>query len=123
MIYLSKLFLERKSPLTTPWLATKLPTILSQHSLQDVFSAEEFGLFYQFSPSKSLHLKNEKCTGGKHSKVCLSGMVAGNVTGETLAMFVVGKAATPRCFKGVKSIPYCYWAYSKSCMSSELFKD
>ena len=107
-----------------PWLETTLPTILSRYSLQDIFNADEFGLFYQCLPNKSLHLKNEKCTGGKHSKVRLTGMAAGNVKGERLPMFVIGKAKTPRCFKGVKSIPCRYHrAQPKSWMSSELFEE
>ena len=106
-----------------PWLETTLPTILSRYSLQDIFNADEFGLFYQCLPNKSLHLKNEKCTGGKHSKVRLTGMAAGNVKGERLPMFVIGKAKTPRCFKGVKSIPCRYRAQPKSWMSSELFEE
>ena len=35
---------------------------------------DEFGLFYQCVSNKTSHFKNEKCTEGKHSKVCLTGM-------------------------------------------------
>ena len=52
-------------------------------------------IFYQCLPNKRFHLKNEKCIGGNHSKVRLSGMTAGNVKGERLPMFVIGKALTP----------------------------
>ena len=41
-------------------------------------------LFYQYLSNKTDHFKNKKCTGGKHNKVCLSGMVADNVHGERL---------------------------------------
>ena len=106
-----------------PWLETTLPTILYRYSLQDIFNADEFGLFYQFLPSTSLQLQNEKCTGGKHGKIRLNGRAAGNVKGERLPMFVIGKAKTPRCFKGLKSIPCRYRAQAKSWMSSELFNE
>ncbi|XP_065645461.1 tigger transposable element-derived protein 4-like [Hydra vulgaris] len=85
-----------------PWLETTLPTILSRYPLENIFNADEFGLFYQCLPDKSLHLKYEKCIGSKHSKVCLTGMAAGNFKGERLSMFVIGKLKSPRCFKGVK---------------------
>ena len=42
-------------------------------------------------PNKTYHFKNEKCTGGKHSKISLTGMAAGDVNGEKLPMFVIGK--------------------------------
>ena len=74
-------------------------------------------------PNKTLHLKGEECSGGKHSKVCLTGLAAGNAYGERLQMFVIGKSVKPRCFKGVKTLPCRYRAQHKSWMSRELFED
>ena len=56
----------------------------------------------------------------KHSKVRLTGMAAGNVNGERLAMIVIGKSKTPRCFKGMENVP-C--RYPKSWISYELFEE
>lgn len=109
--------------MTAPWLETTLPTILSRYPIENVFNADEFGLFYQCLPNKTFHFKKEKCSGGKHSKVRLTGMAAGNAKGERLPMFAIGKAKNPRCFKGVKSIPCRYRAQAKSWMSSELFEE
>ena len=53
--------------MTASWEQTTLPTILSNYNLADIYNADEFGLFYQALPEKSLHLKCEKCVGGKHS--------------------------------------------------------
>ena len=109
--------------MTAPWLETTLPTILSRYPIENVFNADEFGLFYQCLPNKTFHFKKEKCSGGKHSKDRLTGMAAGNAKGERLPMFAIGKAKNPRCFKGVKSIPCRYRAQAKSWMSSELFEE
>ena len=109
--------------MTAPWLETTLPTILSRYPIENVFNADEFGLFYQCLPNKTFHFKKEKCSGGKHSKVRLTGMAAGNAKGERLPMFAIGNAKNPRCFKGVKSIPCRYRAQAKSWMSSELFEE
>ncbi|XP_065642803.1 tigger transposable element-derived protein 4-like [Hydra vulgaris] len=106
-----------------PWLETTLSTILSRYPLENIFNADEFDLFYQCLPDKSLHLKNEKGIGGKHSKVRLTGMAAGNVKGERLSMFVIGKSKSPRCFKGVKNISCRYRAQPKSWMFAELFEE
>ena len=68
-------------------------------------------------------MKGEKCSGGKYSKVRLTGMAAASATGEKLPMFVIGKSVKPRCFKHVKSLPCRYRAQSKSWMSSFLFDE
>ena len=57
---------------------TYLPTIMSRYELRDVYNTEEFGSFYQQLLTKTLHLKGERCAGGKFSKVCLTGLAAGS---------------------------------------------
>ena len=109
--------------MTAPWTETTLPTILSRYLLENIFNADEFGLFYQCLPNKTLHLKGEKCSRGKHSKIRLTGLAAGNAYGERLPMFVIGKANKPRCFKGVRNLPCRYRAQRKSWMTAELFEE
>ena len=58
--------------MTAPWNETTLPILLSNYKLEDIFNANEFGLFYQCLPSKTYHLSGEKCSGGKKSKVKLT---------------------------------------------------
>ena len=64
--------------MTAPWTETTLPTILSCYPLENIFNADKFRLFYQCLPNKILHLKGENYSGGKHSKICLTGLTAGN---------------------------------------------
>ena len=104
---------SRTPEMTASWEQTTLPTILSNNNLADIYNADEFGLFYQALPEKSLHLKSVKCVGGKHSKIRLRGMAAANALGEKLPMFVIGKSAKPRCFSGVRNIPCRYRAHKK----------
>ena len=52
--------------MTSSWLETYLPTILSRYDLKDIYNADEFGLSYQALPTKTMELKGEKCTGGKN---------------------------------------------------------
>ena len=91
--------------MTASWEESTLPTILSNYELRDIYNADEFGLFYKALPEKSLQLKSEKCVGGKHSKVRLTGLAAGNAVGEKLPMFFIGKSKKPLCFKGVRNLP------------------
>ena len=109
--------------MTAPWTETTLSTILSGYPLENIFNADEFGLFYQCLPNKTLHLKGEKRSGGKHSKIRLTELAAGNAYGERLPMFVIGKTNKLRCFKGVINLPYRYRAQRKSWMTAELFKE
>ena len=81
--------------MTAAWKETSMPTILSRYKLKDIYNADDFGLFYQGLPKKTLHLKGEKCSGGKYSKVRLTGMAAASASGEKLPMFVIGKSVKP----------------------------
>ena len=109
--------------MTNAWNETSLPTILSTYKLKDIYNADEFGLFYQELPKKTLHTKNEKCSGGKNSKVRLTGMTAASAAGEKLPMFIAGKLANPRCFKNVKYLPCRYRSQVKIWTNSFLFDE
>ena len=76
--------------MNAPREETALPIILARYQLKDVFSADEFGLFNEALPSKSLHFQGKRCSGGKHSKVRLTGMTAPDALGEKILMFVIG---------------------------------
>ena len=52
--------------MTSSWLETYLPTILSRYDQKDIYNTDEFGLFYQAPSTKTMELKGEKCTGGKN---------------------------------------------------------
>ena len=105
------------------WFETTLPTLLSNSKLEDIFNADEFGLVYQCLPNKALHLKSEKCLGGKNSKIRITGLAAANSVGEKLPMFVIGKSKAPRCFKNVTSLPCRYRSQKTSWMDTTLFED
>ena len=86
------------------WDETTLPTLLSNYGLENIYNADEFGLFYQCLPDKSYQLKPEICSGGKHGKMMITGLAAANATGNKLPMFAIGKAKNPRCFKNIKKL-------------------
>ena len=109
--------------MTAPWTETTLPTILSRYPLENMFNGDEFGLFCQCLPNKTLHLKGEKWPGGKHSKIRLTWLAAGNAYSDRLPMFVIGNANKLRCFKGVRNLPCRYRAQRKSGMTAELFEE
>ena len=109
--------------MTSSWRETTLPTILSNYKLENIFNADEFGLFYQCLPNKTYHLKGEKCSGEKKSKVRLTEMAAASAVGDKLPMFVMWKSKNPHCFKNVKHLPCEYKSPKKSWMNSDIFEE
>lgn len=100
----------------------ELKTMLKDYDPKNIFNADETALYYQCLPDKTLTFKNEKCHGGKNSKVRATLLLASNMTGtEKLKPFMIGKYKKPRCFAGVKSFPFEYHANPKAWMNSYLF--
>ena len=60
------------------WKETSLPTLLSNYELKDEYNADEFGLFYKCVTNKTYQLKSGKCSGGKLSKIRITGMATAN---------------------------------------------
>ena len=69
------------------WNETTFPTLPPNYDLENIYNADELGLFYQCLPDKSYQLKTEKCSSGKHSKIRITGLAAANVVGNELPMF------------------------------------
>ena len=109
--------------MVAPWEQSTLPTMLLKYDLNQICNTDEFGLFYHAQPNKSLHLKNEYCVGGKHSKLRLTGLTAANTVGEKLPLFIICKSKKPRCFKHIKHLPSRYHSLKKSRMDSILFEE
>ena len=109
--------------MTAPWNETTRPTWLSNYKLENVFNADEFGLFYQCLSTKTYRWSREKCSGGKNSKVRLTGIAAASATGEKLPMFVIGLSKTPQCFKNIKQLLCRYRSQKKSWMTGDLFRE
>ena len=83
---------------------------------------DELGLFYQQFQTKTLQSKGERCAGGKLSNVRLTGLAAANAIRENLPLILIGKSAKPRCFNGVKSLPWLCQSQKKAWMNSEIFE-
>ena len=105
------------------WLHRGLRLRYQQYPLENIFNADEFGLLYKCLRNETLHLKGENSSGGKQSKIFLSGLAARNAYGERLQLLVIGKANKRRCFKGVRNLPHRYRAQGKNWMTAELFKE
>ncbi|XP_052221853.1 tigger transposable element-derived protein 6-like [Dreissena polymorpha] len=103
----------------------RLPTILAGYDLCDVFNMDETGLFFRALPDKSLSIKGEDCKGGKRSKERLTVALCCNAVGDFEKPLMIGKAATPRCFRNtdVSRLPVMWRHNKKAWMTRALFTE
>lgn len=96
--------------------------LLKNYNLDDVYNADEFGLFFKLMPDKSFVFKTESYHGGKLSKERVTVMACTNATGtHKVKLFVIGKSKSPRCFKGVHTLPVPYDHQNRAWMTGELY--
>jgi len=106
------------------WQQTTLPNLLSTYAPEDIYNADEMGLFYKMQPNKSMVHSEEDGRGGKRAKDRITVMPCSNMTGtDKLPLLVIGKAQKPRCFKNVKSLPCTYKANKCSWMTGLIFTE
>ena len=99
-----------------------LSVLLKEYQPDDIYNADETGLFFRLMPDRTLEFKNVDCHGGKQSKERITTLVCANMSGtDKVPLFVLGKAAKPRCFKNVKSLPTKYDSNAKAWMTGEIF--
>ena len=84
-----------------------------------IFNFDETGLFFRALPTKTMTLKSEKCTGGKISKERLTCV---NMIDEFEKPVIIGKAAKPRCFKGidVSKLNVVWYSNKRTWMTREI---
>lgn len=99
---------EKSAPVNDAnlWRANEMEKITEKYAPEDIYNADETGMFYQLLPEKTLSFKGEKCSGGKKSKQRVTALLCVNLPGtHKLRPLVIGKSLKPRCFKNVKSLP------------------
>ncbi|XP_041376848.1 tigger transposable element-derived protein 6-like [Gigantopelta aegis] len=115
-----------ESAISISWTTkTRLPTILGDYEMKDIFNCDETGLFFRALPDRTLAYKTQAAKGGKVSKERLTVLLCCSATGEKTKPLVIGKAQNPRCFKNIRkeSLPVTWTANRKAWMNSQLFND
>jgi DDE superfamily endonuclease/Tc5 transposase DNA-binding domain len=104
------------------FLKNTLPGLLENYSPDDIYNADETGLYFKCLPDKTYTFRSEKCHGGKKSKERLTVMVCTNMFGtDKVKLLVIGKSKKPRCFKNVRSLPVDYASNKTAWMTSVIF--
>ena len=97
------------------WERTTLAHIHSLYKPEDIFNADEFGLFYRLKPSSTQTFKatpKSVLALGKKSKERVTVLIGASATGEKLPLNVIGKSKRPRCFGKLRVLP-CDYSYSR----------
>lgn len=100
----------------------KVSSIVAKYSPKDIYNIDETGLFFRALPSKTMHLKKEKCIGGKLSKERVTILHCVNMAGEKEKLLVIGKAAKPRAFKNISinELPVTWKSNHKAWMTGQI---
>ena len=79
-------------PATTEEWRKRLPSIIEKYDPNDVYNADETGLFFKALPTRSLVMAKETCKGGKRSKERFTVLLATNMTGtDKLQPLLIGE--------------------------------
>ena len=65
-----------------------------------IWNEDETGCFFRALPDKTLTDAKKACKGGKKTKIRIVLTFFVNASGEKEMPIVIGKSASPRCFKG-----------------------
>ncbi|XP_039966686.1 tigger transposable element-derived protein 6-like [Bactrocera tryoni] len=100
----------------------KLPSLLRDYKPEDIYNADESGLFFRALPDKTLGLKSEKCMSGQLCKERLTILFCINMAGQKEQLLVVGKDTLPRPFKhlSLNELPVDWQSNHKAWMTHEI---
>lgn len=108
--------------IVSTWKEETYNTIFSKYEKDNIYNADETGLFYELMPASTYNIFGSQNKSSSKSKKRVTVLLCTNMTGNKKLMpLVIGNSKNPRCFKGIKSFPVEYDGNKSSWMTSELF--
>ena len=84
-----------------------LPLLVESYNSENVYNADEIGLYYRALPDGTLTYKSDTSGGSKKSSYCVT--VACYMTGsDKRRLLVIGKSRDPSCFRGKRGLLVSY---------------
>jgi len=105
------------------WIRDVWPNLIAEYSPDNVFNADETGLYFRALPEHTYACKNEKTKGVKVCKERITVFCCVSMAGKREPLLVIGKSKKPRCFKGVKVLPVTYHNNANAWMTQEIFSE
>lgn len=110
--------------LASDWVKNVWPHMKMRYSDNEIYAADEVGIFYNVAPDKISKFKNEICVDGEFAENRLTVFACANMSGsDKRKLLVTGKSAEPISFKNVKSLPVSYSANKNAFMTSNIFRN
>ena len=108
----------------TTWKEDVLTSITTNFHADDIFNADETGLYYRGYPEKGHCVKGSSLSGGKKAKDRITVLLCANMSGtEKYPLLVVGKSKKPRCFPAdPKRLPVDYDHSKNAWMTGDMFR-
>jgi|GraSoiStandDraft_39_1057311.scaffolds.fasta_scaffold394993_2 hypothetical protein len=106
-----------------PGFRTELQSVISQYDLEDVYNADETGLYWKLEPHKSL--ASGPISGLKKPKDRITIMLTCNATGtHKLPPLFIYKYKNPRCIHHIdkRTLPVQYFWNNASWMQRSIFR-
>ena len=106
------------------WKHAILPTIMEDFTKEDIFNADETGLYFRCFPDKGYSVKGDELPGGKKVKDRVTVMLCANMSGsEKIPLLVIGKSKRPRSFpKDLSKLPVQYQTSKNAWMTGYIFE-
>ena len=105
----------------------RLPTLVQGYAPENIWNEDETACFFRALPERTLADAKKQCKGGKKAKQRITLAFIVNAAGGKEVPIVVGKAASPRCFKGLKDkknpLGVPYYSNAKAWMNSDIMFD
>lgn len=108
------------------WKQTTLGELLNDYDEEDIYNADETGLYYRATPDGSLTYRHQIISGYKKAMDRVTVLCCTNMAGtDKKKIVIVGKYAKPRCFKGIHrdALPVTYFANKNAWMTSAIFTE
>lgn len=124
-IYFKKLHGESASADTDSAESFKrnvLPALLEKYALNEIYNADETGLFYKALPDGTYGYGRSQQSGPKSPKDRITLLFITNATGTDKYVYSIGKYKQPRCFRG-KKVPIPYKYNKKAWMTSTIWNE
>ncbi|CAG8739261.1 7440_t:CDS:2, partial [Rhizophagus irregularis] len=95
----------------------RLRALLAKYDAEDIYNADETGLFFRMEPNQTLS------TGAVAGRKKVRKLFYNMIGSHKLRPLVIGKSLNPRCFKNFNksALPVIYRANSKAWMRSDIF--
>ena len=106
------------------WCKDTIPQLLQAFHSQDIYNADETGLYFRATPDGSLVFRSTALKGSKKAMERVTLLVCANMNGsDRRKLVLIGKSKKPRCRKNIdlKSLTVHYVSNKTAWMTSTIF--